>query len=111
MRSEWEVELRGLPGLAVIGLGGERKLSEAPKLMFQDWQVNPNSIFGDGAARPRPQMDDWFCVWQEPKAERRKPRASSPADPITSPVPLRPEDSSCGQRESRSRLKINSRRS
>jgi hypothetical protein len=43
-----EVEQRGLPGLAIIGLGEGRLLSEAPTIMFRDWQVNPNSIFGEG---------------------------------------------------------------
>ena len=60
-----EVEQRGLPGLAVIGLGKGGRLSEAPKLMFRDWQANLNSIFGEGGIRQRPQMDDWFCVLQE----------------------------------------------
>jgi len=43
-----EVEQRGLPGLAVIGLGKERLFFEAPTIMFRDWRVNPNSIFGEG---------------------------------------------------------------
>jgi hypothetical protein len=52
-----EVEQRGLPGLAVIGLGEGRDLSEAPTIMFRDWQVNPNSIFGEGEiARDRKWM-------------------------------------------------------
>jgi hypothetical protein len=73
---ECEVEQRGLPGLAIIGLGEERRLSEAPMIMFRDWQANPNSIFGEGDFRPRPQMDDWFCISQEPTAGRRKTRTS-----------------------------------
>jgi len=54
-----EGEQRGLPGLAIIGLGKEGQLSEAPMIMFLDWQADPNSIFGEGDFRPRPQMDDW----------------------------------------------------
>ena len=45
-------------------------------IMFRDWQANPNSIFGEGDFRPRPQMDDWFCISQEPTAGRRKTRTS-----------------------------------
>jgi hypothetical protein len=45
-------------------------------IMFQDWQADPNSIFGEGDFRPRPQMDDWFCITQEPIAGRRKTRTS-----------------------------------
>jgi len=48
---ECEVEQRGLPGLTIIGLGEERRLSEAPMIMFRDWQANPNSIFGEGGIR------------------------------------------------------------
>jgi hypothetical protein len=73
---ECEVEQRGLPGLTIIGLGEERRLSEAPMIMFRDWQANPNSIFGEGGIRQRPQMDDWFCISQEPIAGRRKTRTS-----------------------------------
>jgi hypothetical protein len=68
---ECEVGQRGLPGLVVNGLGEERQLSEAPLIMFRDWQANPNSIFGEGTGQ-RPQMDDWFCISQEPIAGRRK---------------------------------------
>jgi hypothetical protein len=122
-----EVEQRGLPGLAIIGLGEERQLSEAPMIMFQDWQADPNSIFGEGDFRPRPQMDDWFCITQEPIAGRRKTRTSfanekteqsnladavksvSTGDASASPVLLRPEDSQYGRLRPRSRLKMNSR--
>ena len=122
-----EVEQRGLPGLAIIGLGKERQLSEASTLMFRDWQANLNSIFGEGDFRPRPQMDDWFCITQEPIAGRRTARTNfayekaghantaedaysvSTGQGSVSPVPLRPEDSPYGRLRPRSRLKMNSR--
>jgi hypothetical protein len=54
MDMDCEVEQRGLPGLAVNGLGEGRQLPEAPKLMFRDWQANLNSIFDEGGiARDR----------------------------------------------------------
>jgi hypothetical protein len=122
-----EGEQRGLPGLAIIGLGEEGQLSEAPMIMFLDWQADPNSIFGEGDFRPRPQMDDWFCISQEPIAERRKTRPNfaneqsqrlnkagaaesvSTDEASVSPVPLRPEDSQFGRLRPPSRLKMNSR--
>jgi hypothetical protein len=115
---ECEVEQRGLPGLAVIGLGEERQLSEAPMIMFRDWQVNLNSIFGEGLGQ-RPQMDDWFCISQEPIAARRTRARTSQtaAGDLKSasvrrasviPVSLRPEDFPCSRLRPRSRLKMNS---
>jgi hypothetical protein len=64
------ISLHGLPGLAIIELGEERQLSEVPMIMLLDRQADPNSISGEGDSRPRPQMDDWFCISQEPVAER-----------------------------------------
>lgn len=96
-------------------------------IMFLDWQADPNSIFGEGDFRPRPQMDDWFCISQEPIAERRKTRPNfankqsqrlnnaGAAESVSgdeanmSPVPLRPEDSQFGRLRPPSRLKMNSR--
>jgi hypothetical protein len=113
--------------LQIVGLGEERQLSEASTLMFRDWQANLNSIFGEGDFRPRPQMDDWFCISQEPIAGRRKTRTNfadqkagqrniaedthsiSTDDANVSPVPLRLEDSQYGRLRRRSRLKMNSR--
>ena len=113
--------------LQIVGLGEERQLSEASTLMFRDWQANLNSIFGEGDSRPGPQMDDWFCISQEPIAERRKTRTNfaneqaerlnkaggtesvSTDEASVSPVPLRPEDSQFGRLRAWSRLKMNSR--
>src|SRR5258708_37680294 len=96
-------------------------------IMFRDWQANPNSIFGEGDIRPRPQMDDWFCISQEPIRWEAKTRTNfenerqanstakgdsiSCGGPSVSPVPLPPEDSSYGRTPPRPMLKMNSRRS
>ena len=44
-------------------------------VVFQGWQVNPNSIFGDGGFRPRPPMDVWFCTdCRNPRREATRAR-------------------------------------
>jgi hypothetical protein len=43
-----QAQPRGLPGLAIKGLGEPEQSGEAPYRLFRGWQANPNSIFGDG---------------------------------------------------------------
>src|SRR5580700_1983834 len=99
-----EVEQRGLPGLAVIGLGEGRYLSEAPTIMFRDWQVNPNSIFGEGEiARDREWMTgSALCSNHRRKANTRTDFASAGTVGlrVTSPVALKILNAAgCGRRQ------------
>jgi hypothetical protein len=40
----------------------ENKLPEASVFGFRGWQVNPNSVFGDGETRLKPLMEVWCCA-------------------------------------------------
>jgi hypothetical protein len=72
-----QAQPRGLPGLAIKGLGEPEQSGEAPSRLFRGWQANPNSIFGDGVLQRaqeeclRLQMDVWFCAPQEPCLEAK----------------------------------------
>jgi hypothetical protein len=80
-----EVEQRGLPGLAIVGLGEGRQLPEAPTIMFRDWQANLNSIFGEGGnARDR----KWMTGSAFGRNQRReaKTRTNFTNDPVPAAV-------------------------
>ena len=111
MDMDCEVEQRGLPGLAVNGLGEGSQLPEAPKLMFRDWQANLNSIFGEGGiARDRKWMTgSAFLQEPSPGGENAHGLCNRREGAGVIPAPLRPEDSQYGRLRPRSRLKMNSR--
>ena len=63
--------MRRLPGPAIRPLGEGVHSPEAHHELFRDWQRTQTQSSATALRSPRLQMDVWFCLEQEPKAERR----------------------------------------
>ena len=67
--------MRRLPGPAGCRLSEGDQTPEAPFELFRDWQRTQTQSSVTALRSLRQQMDVWFCLKQEPSAERHSLRS------------------------------------